>query len=92
MCDYSAKAVNLLAMTVRTDAIDCSLVAVRNDFSSYAMQLLNITEGSLERLYPCKVEVCTALWGQSNGDISGVGASILGHASLASSKADQLCR
>lgn len=54
-------------------AIDCSSLATRTDFNEYARLLLTATNGTLERLYPCRQDVCGALWGEGNSDISGVG-------------------
>ncbi len=55
--------------------IDCSRLAIRTSFDSYAHRLLNVTNGNLSLLNQCKVEVCGALWGQGSGDISNVGVS-----------------
>ena len=56
-------------------SVNCSLLATRNDFDAYAKELLATTNGNLEVLSSCKVEVCGALWGYGNGDISGIGVS-----------------
>ena len=53
--------------------MNCTALAVRTDFDNYARKLLNSTENDLERLSQCKLEVCGAIWGQGNSDISGIG-------------------
>ncbi|KAK5734368.1 hypothetical protein LTR17_009032 [Elasticomyces elasticus] len=53
--------------------MDCSSLATRTDFGSYIALLYDATQGDLTRLGECKLEVCTALWGEGNPDISGIG-------------------
>jgi len=55
--------------------LDCSTFLVRHDFDTYITLLLNATDNDLSRLVKCRSEVCTALWGQGNSDISGIGVS-----------------
>ena len=55
--------------------INCTNLAVRTDFDTYARKLVKTTHGDLDLLSQCKVEVCGALWGQGNSDISGIGVS-----------------
>lgn len=57
------------------DSVNCSLLATRTDFNSYAKKLLDVTNDNLQLLDQCKVEVCGSLWGEGNGDISGIGVS-----------------
>lgn len=52
---------------------NCSQLAVRTDWSTYARKLLDQTHGDVQLLDQCKLEVCGALWGEGNGDISGIG-------------------
>ncbi|KAH7354661.1 hypothetical protein BKA65DRAFT_226687 [Rhexocercosporidium sp. MPI-PUGE-AT-0058] len=64
---------------------NCSLLGGRTNFQSY-IQTVNSTTGfSVSLLEACKGEICNSLWGDGNGDISGIGmvvgyflASILG--------------
>lgn len=55
------------------DGVNCSLLATRTNFDIYAAKLVSVTNGDLKLLNECKTEVCSALWGQGNGDISGIG-------------------
>jgi hypothetical protein len=61
----------------QNNTIDCSSLATRTQFNAYARLLLNATNGTLESLYPCRTDVCNALWGEGNSDISGVGVGKL---------------
>jgi hypothetical protein len=63
----------------QNNTIDCSSLATRTQFNTYARLLLNATNGTLESLYPCRNDVCSALWGEGNSDISGVGVGELCH-------------
>lgn len=54
--------------------VDCSALALRKDFPSYIVGLRNATNGNFSLLSDkCQTEVCNALWGSGNPDISGVG-------------------
>ncbi|KAK4960431.1 hypothetical protein LTR10_003327 [Elasticomyces elasticus] len=53
--------------------MDCSSLATRNDFDAYIALLFSETHGNFTLLQECKPQVCTALWGQGNSDISGIG-------------------
>lgn len=57
--------------------LNCSNFATRDNFDAYVTSLLNATKNDLALLYPCKSQICTALWGQGNSDISGIGVSEL---------------
>ncbi|KAK5700070.1 hypothetical protein LTR97_006205 [Elasticomyces elasticus] len=56
--------------------MNCSSLATRNDFDAYIALLFNETHGNFTLLQECKLQVCTALWGQGNSDISGIGMLI----------------
>jgi hypothetical protein len=57
--------------------IDCSSLAVRKHFKDY-IQALNLTfTGNFNLVEKCKPQVCNALWGSGNPDISGIGVSKL---------------
>lgn len=62
--------------------VNCSPLAHRADFNAYAHKLLNVTGGDLYKVAECKIEVCGALWGSGNGDISGIGVSRISHLCL----------
>ena len=55
--------------------MDCVALATRKSFGSYIRLLFDQTDGDLTRLRQCKPQVCIALWGQGNSDISGIGVS-----------------
>jgi len=56
-----------------TTTLDCVAFEVRNDFAAYAGELISATSGNLTQLAPCRKQVCEALWGDGNPDISGIG-------------------
>lgn len=65
------------AMANRTLVVDCSPLATRNDFKAYISLLLTDgAEVNVTLLQQCKAQVCTALWGEGNPDVSGVGVRI----------------
>ncbi|KAK5122439.1 hypothetical protein LTR85_004023 [Meristemomyces frigidus] len=53
--------------------LNCSAFATRDNFDAYVISLLNNTHHNLTLLSQCKSQICTALWGQGNADISGIG-------------------
>jgi hypothetical protein len=57
-------------------AINCTALSSRTDFPDYVSLLLNISSHNLSTLAPCKPEMCSALWGIGNPDISGIGVSV----------------
>lgn len=66
-----------------TTNLNCTLLATRSSFPDYVQLLQNETgTGSnltlnLTLLELCKPEVCNALWGTGNADISGIGVRFL---------------
>lgn len=55
---------------------NCSLLIARKDFAGY-IQELNLTTGfNVTLLEACKGDICNALWGDGNADISGIGVSL----------------
>jgi hypothetical protein len=54
-------------------ALNCAAFEVRHDFAGYAGKLIDATGGDLTQLAPCRRQVCGALWGDGNPDISGIG-------------------
>ncbi|CZR57808.1 uncharacterized protein PAC_07697 [Phialocephala subalpina] len=64
---------------------NCSLLVSRTDFASYVQDLNSTTAFNATLLEACKSDICNAIWGDGNADISGIGmvvgyfcASILG--------------
>lgn len=58
--------------------IDCSSLDSRTDFTSYVTTLRATVGNDTSLLNDCKSEICDALWGSGNPDISGIGM-ILGY-------------
>ena len=56
--------------------LNCSALVVRKSFTDYVQALNITTHGNLSLAVQCKREVCNALWGSGNPDISGIGVSI----------------
>ncbi|KAL9600982.1 MAG: hypothetical protein Q9219_002804 [cf. Caloplaca sp. 3 TL-2023] len=56
--------------------IRCSNLASRTDFSSYIAAVRATTGDDLSLISSCKAEICDALWGSGNPDISGIGVSL----------------
>jgi hypothetical protein len=52
---------------------NCSLLAARRDFAGYVQQLNSTTGFNITLLEACKGDICNALWGDGNADISGIG-------------------
>lgn len=55
--------------------IDCADLSVRTSFANYILTVEIVTQDNLSLLASCKPELCTALWGSGNPDISGIGVS-----------------
>lgn len=55
---------------------DCIALSSRKDFTSYIHLLRNLTNGDFSLVSSCRPEVCGALWGSGNPDISGIGLAI----------------
>lgn len=51
----------------------CSLLDVRKGFAEYVALLHNASGLDLDLVKTCKSDVCVALWGGGNPDITGVG-------------------
>jgi len=56
--------------------INCAALSSRGDFPDYVNLLQNATDGDFSRIISCRAEVCGALWGQGNPDISGIGMAV----------------
>lgn len=59
-----------------SNTLDCNLLTSYESFDEYIESILNVTGDNLHRVEGCKTEVCGALWGVGNADISGKGVSI----------------
>lgn len=60
-------------MSVQNITANCSLLAARRDFAGYVQQLNSTTGFNITLLEACKGDICNALWGDGNADISGIG-------------------
>ncbi|KAK1493852.1 hypothetical protein CTAM01_09313 [Colletotrichum tamarilloi] len=54
----------------------CASLKDLNDFNLYIDQLKSATSFNITELDRCKEEICGAIWGDANPDISGIGVSI----------------
>jgi hypothetical protein len=52
---------------------NCTALSYRSDFADYIVLLSNATGGDFNLVKNCRLEVCGALWGTGNPDISGIG-------------------
>ena len=58
------------------DPSGCLALSTRTDFAAYIDLLRNATGGDFSLVKDCKTNVCGALWGSGNPDISGIGMAI----------------
>jgi hypothetical protein len=56
---------------------NCSLLATRTSFTTYVQALNTTTNFNTTLLEACQSDICNALWGDGNADISGIGVRIL---------------
>ncbi|CAM1509100.1 Fc.00g028390.m01.CDS01 [Cosmosporella sp. VM-42] len=54
---------------------DCSALKKLSDFKDYIDALKEETDFEISNLQACKVEICTAVYGTGNPDISGIGVT-----------------
>jgi hypothetical protein len=52
---------------------NCTALSYRSDFAGYIVLLRNATDGDFTLVNDCRLEICGALWGIGNPDISGIG-------------------
>ena len=64
-------------MSNQSFSANCSILASRSDFAGYVQTLNSTTGFNIQLLEACKGDICNALWGDGNSDISGIGVSIL---------------
>ena len=55
--------------------VNCSDLVSRTSFHNYIATIRNVTGNSFALVDQCKAEICNALWGSGNPDISGIGVS-----------------
>lgn len=53
--------------------VSCSSLASRTNFASYIATIKDVTGNNLTLVDQCRAEVCNALWGSGNPDVSGIG-------------------
>jgi hypothetical protein len=56
-----------------TTVVNCTALVSRSSFPTYIQTLQDETGSNFTLLEVCKSEVCNALWGTGNADISGIG-------------------
>jgi hypothetical protein len=66
-------------MAENVTAVNCTALASRSSFPTYIQALRNESGDNFTLLGVCKLEVCNALWGTGNADISGIGVRPLLH-------------
>lgn len=57
--------------------MDCSNLTSLSDFADYIDTLRSETEFKTAQLQDCRPEICQAVYGTGNPDISGIGVSII---------------
>ena len=55
--------------------MNCTALRSRQHFANYIHLINETTKGNFSLVRACKADVCTALWGSGNPDISGIGVS-----------------
>jgi hypothetical protein len=60
---------------LNTGAVNCSALVERKSFEAYVESINSSTFGNLSLASQCRSELCNALWGSGNPDISGIGVS-----------------
>lgn len=56
--------------------VNCTALATRSSFPVYIQALRDQSTNNFTLLSVCKPEVCNALWGTGNADISGIGVRL----------------
>ncbi|KAH6677131.1 hypothetical protein B0J14DRAFT_336176 [Halenospora varia] len=59
--------------TNETHLSNCTLLTSRSDFAGYVQQINATTNFNVSLLEACQSNICNALWGNGNADISGIG-------------------
>ncbi len=54
-------------------SINCHSLVSRTNFPSYIASIRRATANNFTLVSQCQAEICNALWGSGNPDISGVG-------------------
>ena len=68
--------VNLLALISRIiGTMECKVLETIKDFADYVALLRNVTSDDISAtaMEACRQEICSALYGNGNADVSGVG-------------------
>lgn len=55
---------------------ECAELSFRTDFAGYIALLRDFTDGDFSLVANCTEQVCGALWGSGNPDISGIGMTV----------------
>jgi len=65
-----------LSFTIPTE-MDCKVLESIKSFQNYVTTLRAVTldDISAKAMKPCRIEICSALYGTGNADVSGIGVS-----------------
>jgi len=55
---------------------NCTTLSSRTSFPAYISTLRNTTHNDFRRVDACRLQVCGALWGTGNPDVSGIGMAV----------------
>jgi hypothetical protein len=62
-------------MSEQTTFANCSFLASRSGFAEYIQTINDTTGFNVTLLEACQSNICNALWGVGNADISGIGVT-----------------
>lgn len=62
-------------MAENVTTVICSILSNRKSFGAYVGQLNDTTGFNVTLLQLCQSDICNALWGDGNADVSGIGVS-----------------
>jgi hypothetical protein len=69
----------LAHMSGNNSTSNCSALAEMGGFEKYMEQIRNMTDFNIQRLGDCQKEICSALFGVGNPDVSGIGVCLFLH-------------
>ncbi len=70
---FQILATAMMNSTDQTSFGNCSLLVSRSDFATYVQELNQATAFNVTLLEACQSDICNAIWGDGNADISGIG-------------------
>lgn len=69
----------LADMSGNNSTLNCSALAEMGGFEEYMKLIHNITDFNIQKLGICQREICSALFGVGNPDVSGIGVCLVLH-------------